>query len=98
MRRIADVNQQFHRLILTSAGSRRLVNALSGLSRVPLLMGVVPDAYTEAMRRSLGHHREIVLALRARDPSWAESIMQAHIKAARAARREDRLSWPFSTS
>lgn len=97
MRRIADVNQQFHQLVLSWAGSKRLVSTLSGLSRVPLLMGVLPDVYTEAMRRSLAHHREIAEALRAHDPGWAESIMHAHIKAARAARREDRLSWPFPT-
>lgn len=89
MRMIADINQEFHMVILSAAGSTRLVNTLSGLSRVPLLFGVHPDAYEDAMKRALAHHREIVDALRSRDDGWAESAMTAHIRAARAAHRLD---------
>jgi DNA-binding GntR family transcriptional regulator len=89
MRKTADINQNFHTLILSAAGSARLVNILSGLSRVPLLFGVHPDAYEVAMVRSLAHHREIVDALRSRDDGWAEAAMTAHIRAARAAHRFD---------
>lgn len=89
MRNIADINQQFHMSILSAAGSARLANTLSGLSRVPLLFGVHPDAYGAAMTRALAHHREIIDALRSRDEGWAESAMTAHIRAARAAHRSE---------
>lgn len=88
MRTAADLSQEFHMLILSAAGSTRLVNTLSGLSRVPLLFGVHDDVYEAAMARSLRHHREIVEALRARDDGWAEAAMTAHIRAARAAHRD----------
>ena len=42
-------------------------------------------AYDEAsLRRSLGHHLEIVAAVRAGDPAWAQAVMTAHIPNARA--------------
>jgi DNA-binding GntR family transcriptional regulator len=36
----------------------------------------------EALRRSLAHHHELVAALTARDPEWAESVMRSHVRAA----------------
>ena len=36
------------------------------------------------MRRSLAHHVEIVDAVRAGDPTWAQAVMTAHIHNARA--------------
>ena len=41
--------------------------------------------YDEAsLRRSLAHHLEIVAAVRAGDPAWAQAVMTAHIRNARA--------------
>jgi len=37
-----------------------------------------------AMRRSVQHHLEIVAAVRARDPDWAQSVMHSHLLSARA--------------
>ena len=34
------------------------------------------------LRRSLAHHPELVSALTARDPDWAESVMCSHVRAA----------------
>ena len=41
--------------------------------------------YDEAsLRRSLAHHVEIVAAVRAGDPAWAQAVMTAHIRNARS--------------
>lgn len=40
------------------------------------------------MERSLAHHRELVEALAARDPDWAEPVMSAHMQAGRAELRD----------
>ena len=43
------------------------------------------SAYDErSLRRSLAHHVEIVDAIRAGDPVWAQAVMTAHIHNARA--------------
>jgi hypothetical protein len=37
------------------------------------------------MHRSVAHHLELVAAVRAHDPDWAESVMRSHLFSARAA-------------
>ena len=36
------------------------------------------------LRRSMGHHRELIHAFRARNPAWARSIMTSHVEAGRS--------------
>jgi DNA-binding FadR family transcriptional regulator len=36
------------------------------------------------LARSSAHHRDLVAALRAADGTWAESVMRAHVLAAKA--------------
>lgn len=76
---ITELNNRFHRLILEAAGNDRLSAMLASLIDVLLVWRTFSHYPPEVMRRNLAHHHEIIAALRARDPAWAESVMQSHI-------------------
>lgn len=82
-RKVALANNEFHHAVLKAAGNERLVAVLSSLVHVPLVQRTFAYYSPEALQRSLAHHRECVEALEARDGLWAESVMRAHILAAR---------------
>lgn len=85
---ITRLNNEFHRLVLEAAGHGRLVNLVTAVVDVPLVWRTFSHYSPEALRRSLGHHHELVDALRARDPDWAESVMRSHVRAAWSSIRE----------
>lgn len=80
---LAELNRRFHRTIIEAAESPRLSSIIESLTHVPVVMQTFTQYSPHALARSLQHHREIVDAMRARDASWAESVMRAHIIAAR---------------
>lgn len=82
--KVTDLNNEFHRLVLTAGRNKRLVAQLSGLVQVPLVYRTFFEYSPDALRRSLAHHRELVDAIASRDPAWAESVMRSHLLAARA--------------
>jgi DNA-binding GntR family transcriptional regulator len=57
--------------------------------REPALAGWFSPTYRRyspaRMRQSMRQHRELVDALRAGDPAWAEAVMRVHILSARPA-------------
>jgi DNA-binding GntR family transcriptional regulator len=79
---ISAINAEFHRIVAEAARSPRLV----ALLQVAVDVGIVARtyrSYSEAdLRRSAAHHRELVDAIRARAPDWAESVMSSHVLAA----------------
>lgn len=85
---ITALNNRFHRLILAAAGNERLVHLVASVVAVPLVWRTFSHYTPEALRRSLAHHHELVAALRAGDPAWAESVMRSHVRAARVALRD----------
>ncbi|MEO8523419.1 MAG: GntR family transcriptional regulator [Caldimonas sp.] len=74
------LNTEFHQLIAQASGSRRLTHILEHALELP-----APhlSEYTEAndlrMARTHWQHREIIAALKARNPEWAEAQMTAHL-------------------
>lgn len=86
---IADINQEFHRVILGSTQSRRLHSSLQGVIRVPLLRGLSGDGYLIALNVAALQHREIVRALKHGDRRWAAVAMEGHIRAALGAQRNE---------
>ena len=82
--RIAMLNAQFHRIILSAASSSRLSALTSTVIELPLVLRTFQRYARRDLLRSFAHHRELVDAFRARDPAWAESVMRSHISAARA--------------
>ena len=81
----AAANAEFHRVILDMAMSPRL-SAMSALViELPLTRRTLALYSQEDLIRSMGHHRELVDALEARDGAWAASVMKSHIHAAHQA-------------
>jgi DNA-binding GntR family transcriptional regulator len=81
---LTEANAQFHRQIVTAARSPRL----TALMTMAFDVGMVTRTYriySDAdLIRSLHHHAELVDALEARAPEWAESLMAAHLLAGAA--------------
>lgn len=79
---IAELNTQFHKLIQTASGVKRLSPILRTVIQIPLTMRTFNRYSHEDLERSMAHHREIVAALEARDSQWAGAVMRSHIVAA----------------
>jgi DNA-binding GntR family transcriptional regulator len=81
---LVPLNRAFHDRLTALADHPTLATALAAAIHPPIVRRNF-HAYDEAsLRRSLGHHLEIVAAVRAGDPAWAQAVMTAHICNARA--------------
>jgi DNA-binding GntR family transcriptional regulator len=84
LERVYELNAAFHGCIAAVAGGASLHGVLGGLVHTVVLHRTLHTFDDAAMERSSRHHLEIVEAIRARDGLWAESVMRAHLLAARA--------------
>lgn len=82
--RVAELNAEFHDIVRAAAASGRLVSMLNAVVQLPLVMRTFHRYSPADLARSSAHHRELAAALRARDGTWAESVMRAHVLAAKA--------------
>lgn len=89
---VYQLNRQFHDLLLQLAGSASLASVVGSLVHSTILMRTYQAFDDGAMHRSVEHHLELVAAVRARDPDWAECVMRSHLFSARAALMGDRHS------
>ncbi|MEX2562663.1 MAG: GntR family transcriptional regulator [Nitriliruptoraceae bacterium] len=80
---IAQLNNEFHQLILGASGSRHLETATLSIVQIALVHQTFARYTPRALERSFAHHRELIDALTAGDADWARSVMQSHILAAR---------------
>jgi DNA-binding GntR family transcriptional regulator len=78
------LNADYHSTLNGLARSAVVVGTVSSLIHASVLLRTLHSFDDAAMRRSVNHHLEIVAALRARDPDWAEAVMHAHLLSARA--------------
>ena len=80
--KLTELNNTFHRAVLDGANNTRLTGVIASVIQLPLVWRTFSRYSPEALRRSLAHHHELVAALTAGDPDWAESVMCSHIRAA----------------
>lgn len=81
---VVPLNREFHAHLVTLAAHPAMAGALAGAIHAPIVLRNF-HAYDDAsLRRGLAHHAEIVAAVRAGDPVWAQAVMTAHIHNARA--------------
>jgi DNA-binding GntR family transcriptional regulator len=80
--RVAELNTSLHNAVLAAAGNPRLADMVKTIVLVPVVIGTFARYDAEALHRSMQHHRELIVALRAGDAAWAESVMRAHLRAA----------------
>lgn len=83
LEQIATLNTELHGLVISAAASPRLTSLLSAVVEVPLVVRAFCLYTPDAMARSMANHRDLVAALRAKDPEWASSTMRAHVLSAR---------------
>ena len=81
--RVTQLNSEFHKLIVTAAANPRLETALASIVEMPLVLRTFLRYRQDELRRSMSQHLELVEALRARDGTWARSVMSSHILAGR---------------
>ncbi|MDX2144981.1 MAG: GntR family transcriptional regulator [Rhodospirillaceae bacterium] len=82
--KFATLNDQFHDGILWHCGSQRLRDLIKPLVQVQLVLMQRFRPHIEMhLQRSCWHHREIIAALEARDPAWAETQMRTHLLSAK---------------
>ncbi|MFI6520308.1 GntR family transcriptional regulator [Spirillospora sp. NPDC050679] len=80
--RLAELNDRFHGRVIALSGNGRLPGLLTSVVHAPLVLGTFRRYDAAALARSMAHHRELVAALRAGDPEWAEAVMRSHIRSA----------------
>lgn len=80
--KMTEYNQAFHKTIIEAAASERLKVLLAWLVEVPMLLRTYEKFDQYAIERSNRHHREIITALRSKDPDWAQKVMETHLHAA----------------
>ena len=80
---IAELNNEFHEMVLTASGNAHLRSLMGGLISMPLVQRTFMRYSPDRLARSMSHHRELVDAIRAHDGIWASSVMNAHVRSAR---------------
>ncbi len=83
MRQIAESNNRLHRLILDAGKNPRLASLLVAVVHIPLVKQTFAKYTQVALERSAAQHLDLVSAIEAGDPVWAEAAMRAHIHAAK---------------
>jgi DNA-binding GntR family transcriptional regulator len=81
---IVPLNREFHGRLVELADQPAMATALAGAIHAPIVLRNFHTYDAASLRRSLAHHVEIVAAVRAGDPVWAQAVMTAHIRNARA--------------
>lgn len=81
---LAALNNAFHGQIIRAADARLAADALALAMRPPLVQRTFHRYTAEQLRRSQQHHRELLAAMQARSPRWAEAVMRSHIESARS--------------
>ncbi|WP_245904478.1 GntR family transcriptional regulator [Billgrantia lactosivorans] len=81
---IAFLNHDFHRELIAASDNQRLAAVLDSVVRTSVIRRNFGNYDLANLRRSMRHHREILEAISAGSAEWAESVMRAHLLAARA--------------
>jgi DNA-binding GntR family transcriptional regulator len=81
---LVPLNRAFHDRLVALADSPALAAALAAAIHPPIVLRNFHTYDEASLRRSLAHHAEIAAAVRAGDPAWAQAVMTAHIRNARA--------------
>jgi DNA-binding GntR family transcriptional regulator len=96
--RMTLLNLRLHEIVTAAAEVKALPALLSGIMQVSVVRHTFSH-YTQAeLDRSFAQHRELIDAIEARDPDWAEAVMRSHLLGARASLRDHIARRPGRTS
>jgi len=77
---VQEANREFHRALLDASGSPRLRSILETMIDMPIIVRSF-YIYTPAeLEQSLHHHRDLTLAVEAKDGELARQVMQLHLR------------------
>ena len=74
-----SIHQEFHDIIVKASGNQQLLDTLSALNR-RFLRFTIQIAYLRRDDLAFTQHRNIIEAMRARDPVQAKSLVQANAR------------------
>jgi DNA-binding GntR family transcriptional regulator len=75
-----ELNTEFHAVIAHAADSPRLERILASSLELPAsIFNSYAEPVEERTKRTHVQHREIIDALKMRNPHWAEAAMSAHL-------------------
>ena len=75
-----NLNNEFHQVIARAADSPRLERILASSLELPAsIFNTYGEPVEDRTRRTHRQHREIIAALKMRNPLWAEAQMTAHL-------------------
>ncbi len=80
------LNRQFHQALLHSTKNRFLAKSMDSLQKSLMILGPTTLTHPDRAARAIEEHKDILVAIRARDGDAAERAMRAHIKAAQRVR------------
>lgn len=80
---LTELNTAFHGAIVTVSGNSLLPGLMKSLIHVPVVSRTYRHYSPARMEQSMRQHRELLDALTARDPAWAEAVMRVHILSVR---------------
>lgn len=80
---IQAIDDQFHRTLFSTCGSERLIALLTNLWDQSVYFRSVATLLRKDLSLSLRQHRELIDALKARDPVRAVKTIQSHTQVAR---------------
>lgn len=86
---LSSLNARFHGLFIARCGNRHFATVLQAVMLPAVVAHTFRRYSTDALRRSMQHHAELVAAAGAGDGEWAEAVMRTHILAARNAAGAD---------
>lgn len=81
--RIGRLNRDFHNAIARASQNERLVSMLATAIEIPIVQQTFRRYSAAQLRRSFGHHRELIEAFRVHDEAWAKCVMGSHIHSAK---------------
>lgn len=82
---IATLNDEFHQIILSASGSKRLQRLVNAIVQAPMTTRSFHRYDAKELARSMMQHRDILNAIQEGEGAWAAAAMKAHILAARPA-------------
>lgn len=78
--RFDELNNEFHATIARAADSPRLEKILASSLELPAsIFNSYNEPVDERTKRTHRQHNEIIAALKARNPNWAEAAMSGHL-------------------
>jgi len=80
---VQDANRSFHHTLLEASGSQRLINMLGTMIDMPVITRSFQLYSRSDMEQSLHHHRDLTMAVAAKDGDLAKQVMQLHLQMSR---------------